>query len=255
MAEKYDDPRFRRLFEDKIEFNRRFSAFIDRDWLDIRDATGEEVREFVNRFGAVIAKVPVSNSGYGVEKYEAAGIADGDAFRDDLLRKGQFLVEEYIRDQHPALRAVAPGVVNTTRVTTFFDGETVHILSFAQKFGIGTNASDQQAFGGFFTLLDLDGDSLGPGYGSHQRIYATHPETGASIVDFRLPMAHEVIELVTRASKIVPEIPYVGWDVVVLEKAPTLLEGNWMPGAYENKPSATGRRTGSRARFRELMPL
>ena len=253
LAERYDKKEFRRLFEDKIEFNKTFASYITRGWVDVRETSATDLQKFVENAGRVMGKVPVSNSGYGVEKYFAADVTDWDAFKAELLRKEQFLVEEYISDQHPALNAVSPGLVNTTRITTFYDGRTVHILSFAQKFGVGTGASDQQAFGGFFTLLDETGKSLGPGYGSHQNIYREHPETKASIVDFTLPMAAEVIQMAKDASLVVPEIQYVGWDVVLCENGPVLLEGNWMPGAYENKPTATGVRTGSRPLFRKVI--
>jgi glutathione synthase/RimK-type ligase-like ATP-grasp enzyme len=253
IAEKYNDAQYRRLFEDKIEFNKTFAAYITRGWVDVRKTSTEDLRTFVEKAGRVMGKVPVSNSGYGVEKYSSGDVADWDAFKSELLTKGQFLVEEYISDQHSALNAVCPGVVNTTRVTTFFDGETVHVLSFAQKFGVGDSASDQQTFGGFFTLLDLEGKSLGPGYGSHQNIYRNHPETGASIVDFVLPRAADVIQMAKDASMVVPGIQYVGWDIVLCESGPVLLEGNWMAGAYENKLTATGVRGGSLPLFREVI--
>ncbi|HWD61046.1 MAG TPA: sugar-transfer associated ATP-grasp domain-containing protein [Humibacter sp.] len=253
LALRYDAADFRGRFEDKIEFNRIFDRYLGREWFEVEPATVDALREFVTGHGVVIGKVPVSNSGYGVSRYEAGEIDDWTAFRAELIEKGQTLLEEYIA-QHPALTDVSPDIVNTTRVTTFRDdaGE-VHLLSFAQKFGVGKGASDQQAFGGFFTLLDEHGASKGPGYGSHQHIYANHPGTGRSIVDFTLPMADAVLALATEVSGVVPEIRYIGWDVVVTPNGPIIVEGNWMPGAYENKPSATGVRTGSLPRFRELM--
>ena len=253
LALRFDAPAFRGRFENKIEFNRLFDRYLGREWFEVEPSTVNELREFVTKHEVVIGKVPVSNSGYGVSRYEAAEVDDWPAFRTELLEKGQTLLEEYIV-QHPALTEVSPHIVNTTRVTTFRDNAgTVHLLSLAQKFGVGKGASDQQAFGGFFTLLDERGESKGPGYGSHQHIYANHPDTGKSIVDFRLPMAAEVLALAREASGVVPEIRYIGWDVVVTPSGPIIVEGNWMPGAYENKPSATGVRTGSLPHFREVM--
>lgn len=253
LAVRFNEPAYRHLFENKIHFNREFAADLHRAWLDVEVSSVEQLRDFVVAHKVVMGKVPVSNSGYGVARYSAADVTDWAAFREQLIARGQTLVEEYIGNQHPDIAAVAPGVVNTTRVTTFFDGTDVHVLSFAQKFGMGSSASDQQAFGGMFTLLNAEGHSLGPGYGSHQNIYRVHPETGASIVDFQLPMTAEVLQLADTVSRRIPQIPYVGWDIVVGADGPTLLEGNWMPGAYENKPTATGIRTGSRPLFREVM--
>lgn len=251
IAMKFDHPDYRSLFHDKLEFNRTFDALLGREWLDVRTATSEELRAFVEKHGRVMGKVPFSDSGHGVERYEAASIEDWGSLRDVMLAKGQTLVEEYIT-QHPVLAAICPGTANTTRVTTFFDGTDSHVLSMAQKFGRGA-ASDQQTYGGFYTMLNLDGSSRGPGYDSHDNVYRTHPESGVSIVDFTLPMIPELFAFIDAACRVVPQVQYVGWDVVIGEHGPVLVEGNWAAGVYENKPSVTGIRHGSRPRFREFI--
>jgi hypothetical protein len=251
IAMKFDDPQYVGLFHDKIEFNRTFDAFLGRQWLDVRSASREQLREFAQRHERVMGKVPVSDSGHGVERYLVSDIVDWDAFRAELLGKGQTLLEEYIH-QHPTLAAVCAETVNTTRVTTFFDGTTTHVLSMAQKFGRGA-ASDQQTYGGFYTMLDEQGASRGPGYDSHDHVHRVHPESGVSIVDFQLPMVAELYPFLDAVSRVVPQVRYVGWDIVIAEDGPVLVEGNWGAGVYENKPSVTGIRTGSLPRFREAI--
>lgn len=252
LSRRFNAEGDRILFQDKLEFNKRFDALLGRKWIDVAAATPEQLQAFAAGMPHLMGKEPVSNSGHGVERYATADIADWEAFRTSLLGKGQTLVEQYIENQHPDLAKVCAGSVNTTRLTTFFDGTQVHIIGFSQKFGRGA-ASDQQSFGGFFTTLDEHGHSNGPGYGSHGFIYANHPDSGASITDFQLPMVDEVKALIDKAARVVPDIRYVGWDVVVTKDGPTLLEGNWVPGAYENKPTATGIRTGSLPLFRQVM--
>jgi len=251
IAMKYDHPDYREVFHDKIAFNRAFDAYLGREWMDVAEASVDEVKAFTQKHGRVMGKVPVSDSGHGVSRYEAADITDWAAFRAELLEKGQQLLEEYIT-QHPTLAAVCPGTANTTRITTFFDGKKTHVLSMAQKFGRG-QASDQQTFGGFYTMLDLDGSARGAGYDSHDNVHQTHPESGVSIPDFKLPMVDELFQFVDQLARVVPQMQYIGWDVVIGEDRPILVEGNWAAGVYENKPSVTGIRTGSLPRFREAI--
>ncbi|HET6302563.1 sugar-transfer associated ATP-grasp domain-containing protein [Microbacterium sp.] len=251
LSQKYDHPDYRHIFQDKVEFDRVFSDHLKREWMVVEEGNADAVREFTERHGTIVTKEPVGQAGTGVHRYHAADIDDWDAFHRGLLERGELLIEEVIR-QHPDLAAVCPGTVNTTRVTAFFDGEKTHILAMAQKFGRGA-VSDQMTFGGFYTMLDDDGHAVGAGYDSHGHVHENHPDTGFRIADFRLPMVDEVKAFVDRVARVVPQVQYVGWDIVVTPDGPVLVEGNWGAGVYENKPSVTGIRTGHKPRYREAI--
>ncbi|BDV30658.1 sugar-transfer associated ATP-grasp domain-containing protein [Microbacterium terricola] len=248
ISQKYDHPDFRHLFQDKIAFDRTFDPFLRREWMVVEPGNAAEVRALAERLGTIVTKEPVGQAGTGVHRYHAAEIDDWDGFHRGLLERGELLIEEVIR-QHPDLAAVCPGTVNTTRVTAFFDGERTHILAMAQKFGRGA-VSDQMTFGGFYTMLDEHGHATGPGYDSHGHVHATHPDSGAVIADFQLPLFDEVAAFVDQVARVVPQVQYVGWDIVVTPEGPVLVEGNWGAGVYENKPSVTGIRTGHKPRYR-----
>lgn len=252
LATAFNDREAATILEDKISFNRAFGAYLGREWLDLQDAGLDGLRAFADRHPIVIAKVPVSREGKGVFRYDTVEVTDWPAFFDDLTAKGRVLIEEPIV-QHPYLSKYCAGTVNTTRFTTFFDGEQVHVLLVAQKFGRGA-VSDQFTWGGFFTMLDDKGHSVGPGHtGKHKSRYDVHPDSHESIVDFQLPLWDEAVAMLDRAARVVPEVPYVGWDVAIGEHGPVLIEGNWTPGLYETRVSATGIRHGSRPVHEALM--
>ena len=137
--------------------------------------------------------------------------------------------------------------MNSTRITTFFDGYRTHILAIAQKFGRG-QVADQMDFGGFYTMLDDSGKSLGAGYDSHGNVYTHHPESGYPIAEFQLPMIGEVRAFVDALARHVPQVQYVGWDIALTSSGPVVIEGNWGTGVYEVKPSVLGIRSGHRLR-------
>jgi glutathione synthase/RimK-type ligase-like ATP-grasp enzyme len=247
ISQKYDHPDYRHLFQDKVEFDGVFSEHLHREWMVVGDDNADDVRAFTERLGTVVTKEPVGQAGTGVHRYHAAEVEDWAEFHRGLRDRGELLIEQLIV-QHPDLAAVCPGTVNTTRVTAFFDGERTHILAMAQKFGRGA-VSDQMTFGGFYTMLDDDGHAVGPGYDSHGHVHETHPDSGFRIADFQLPMIDEVRAFVDRVARVVPQVQYVGWDIVVTPDGPVLVEGNWGAGVYENKPSVTGIRTGHKARY------
>ncbi len=251
LSQRFDDPAYRHIFHDKLAFDREFSDFLRRDWMVVDENNADAVRAFVERLGTVVTKEPIGQAGTGVHRYHAAEIEDWDAFHRGLLERGELLIEEVIR-QHADLAAVCPGTVNTTRVTAFFDGEKTHILAMAQKFGRG-EVSDQMTFGGFYTMLDENGHAVGPGYDSHAHVHEVHPDSGVRIADFQLPMVDEVTAFVDQVARVVPQVQYVGWDIVVTPDGPVLVEGNWGAGVYENKPSVTGIRTGHKQRYRDAI--
>ncbi|WP_105565034.1 sugar-transfer associated ATP-grasp domain-containing protein [Microbacterium halophytorum] len=252
LAARYSQPEGRKVFEDKIAFNRRFADYIEREWMVVTEDNAAEVQAFAERLGTVIAKVPVSHMGLGVRRYHAADVTDWAEFHAKLLADGEILLEEVIA-QHDELAAVCPGTVNTTRIVAFFDGTDVHILAATQKFGRG-QVSDQMSFGGFYTMLDPDtGRAMSAGYDSHGHVHETHPDTGYRIADLQLPHYDQAIDLIKRAAREVPEVQYAGWDVVVTADGADLVEGNWGAGVYENKPSVSGIRTGHKPRYRQAI--
>jgi len=247
LAMRFDDPAYRHLFHDKVAFNHTFDAFLKREWMTVTTDNADELRAFAERHGTIVTKEPMGRAGLGVHRYHAADVHDWQLFHRGLLARGEILVEEVIR-QHEELAALCAGTVNTTRVTAFFDGRTTHILAVAQKFGRGA-VSDQNAFGGFYAMLDENGRATGAGYDSCGQVHEVHPESEIPIAAFRLPMFDEVLAFVDRVARVVPQVRYVGWDIAVTPEGPVLVEGNWAAGVYENKPSATGIRTGHRDRY------
>ncbi|WP_454118889.1 sugar-transfer associated ATP-grasp domain-containing protein [Microbacterium lacticum] len=252
LSNRYDDPAHVHRFQDKIAFNRDFDRFLRREWLALDEADAAALESFATRHPVFIAKVPVSKSGAGVRRYHAADVTDWPAFHAGLVARGEVLIEDQIV-QHPDLEAIAPGTANTTRVTTFVrDDGTVAIINMAQKFGRG-QVSDQASFGGFYTALHEDGRAMGMGYNTSGDLFETHPETGYRIADFQLPMMDAVRELISEVALVIPEVRYVGWDVVVTADGPVLVEGNWGAGVFENKPTASGIRHGHLPRYRAAM--
>lgn len=252
LSNRYDDPAHVHRFHDKIDFNRDFDRFLGREWLALTPGNARELEAFAQRHPVFIAKVPVSKSGAGVRRYGAVDVADWGVFHADLLARGETLIEERIL-QHADLEAIAPGTANTTRITTFVkDDGTVAIVNMAQKFGRG-QVSDQAAFGGFYTALHEDGRAMGMGYSVDGHLFENHPDTGFRIADYRLPMLAEVQALIAEVALVIPQVRYVGWDVVVTPTGPVLVEGNWGAGVFENKPTATGIRHGHLPRYRAAM--
>lgn len=251
IAARYNQPAYRHLLADKAEFNALFDRFLGREWLDARTASPEQIAAFLQRHPVVMVKQPDSVHGLGVSRRTAQEAGDPAAFRAELIASGHFLIEEFIT-QHPDLAALAPRSVNTLRVITFFDGTTLHVLAAALKLGHDADV-DNFGSGGMYTILDEDGVARYPAFDILARTYAEHPATGRPIVGFRVPRYAEIISTLDEAARVVPQVPFVGWDVAVLSDGVAIVEGNWNTGGFQMKPSLTGIKTGLMPRFREVI--
>lgn len=61
-------------------------------------------------------------------------------------------------------------------------------------------------------------------------LYEKLPVTGTKFIGFKISMWKEVLKLVKKAGKIVPQVKLVGWNVGISEKGPLLVEANDFPG-------------------------
>ncbi len=251
LALKLNQPEFRGLFADKSRFNTHFADFLGREWIDVREVDAAAVEEFVTRHGAVMAKVPDSLGGIGIAKREASEISDYSSFRDELLAGRQFLLEELI-PQHEEMSRLCSTSVNTLRVISYFDGERVHILASVLKIGNG-GAIDNFSHGGMYTMLDDDGVAQYAAFDGENRTFTVHPVTGTSIVGFQVPLFDEVLGFVDKIARVVPQIPYVGWDIAITPEGPVVIEGNYNTGVFQAKPSVSGLRTGLLPRYRQAI--
>lgn len=251
IAQLVNQKPFRHHFADKSEFVQVFAKYIGRETLDVRSASVEELTAFVKRHGSVIVKVLDRDGGQGIERREAMEISDFATFREELLENRQFLVEQVI-PQHSEMAALNPSSVNSLRIVSYFDGSKVHILARVLKMGNG-DVIDNFAHGGMYTMLDEHGVALHAAFDVTGDAYEIHPISGIRIPGFRVPLYREVLDLVDEIARIVPEIPYVGWDIAISPDRPVVIEGNYNTGVFQAKPSLTGTKTGLLPLYRDVI--
>lgn len=249
---KYNQRAFRERFYDKTQFNRLFGRWLGREWLDLRESTVDDLQRFVTKHGSVMAKRLDGMSGAGIQRYDAAQITDYAALRAELLTNTQYLVEAFIR-QHPQMAALSPSSVNSLRMITFFDGSRVHVMEAVLRMGNGADV-DNYGRGGMYTVIDeKTGIAHYGAFDKYANTFETHPLSGTPIVGFQVPLYDQVLATLDQVSRVVPEIPYVGWDVAIGENGPVIIEGNYNTGVFQMKPSLTGRKIGLLPRFREVI--
>lgn len=218
-------------FDVKPTFLRLFAPYADRKWLDLTEATAQDLQNFGEELGSFLVKPRDGTHGDGVEIVRAAEVDDWQTLYDDLTAKGQTLCEEVIV-QHPEMSRLWPGSVNTIRLVTILgQDDTVHTVAAYLRVGNGPRPVDNFNSGGMVTPLDpKTGVILAPARDKSGFLSEVHPVTGVKFEGFQVPMWEEVLAFIQKAALVVPQVRYVAWDVAVTAQGPTLVEGNQYPG-------------------------
>ena len=146
---------------------------------------------------------------------------------------GPFICEERI-EAHPAISALNPDSVNTVRVSTYHDGNMVHILWPFMKIGRSGSFVDNGGAGGILVAIDEHtGKFISDGIDESCNRYKTHPDNGIAFQGYQLPDWASALELGRiigmKAKEIIPEVAFIGWDFTYTgDNQWIVVEGNAM---------------------------
>lgn len=145
------------------------------------------------------------------------------------------IVTEYC-SQASYLDELYPGSPNTLRILTMrADDGSVYIPAAVQRIGAAeAGALDNFSQGGLSALVDLESGTLSAAAQIDDdlrvRWHERHPDTGARIEGRRVPGWGSIRERVRAIAEQLPELRYVGWDILVTEPGEfVIVEGNHFP--------------------------
>jgi len=141
------------------------------------------------------------------------------------------IVVQNVVKQHAELQKFGTRSVNTIRVVTIM-GKSGEVNLFAAFLRLGASAEsfvENRAVGGLGVGLNLETGELmkyGFPHDSFGVRLEKHPLSGLTFEGFQIPYWKEAVELVKNAHRQFYGIQSIGWDVVITENGPILLEGN-----------------------------
>ncbi|HBA37620.1 MAG TPA: hypothetical protein DCY94_02760, partial [Firmicutes bacterium] len=237
IIKKYNDPQYFKYFNDKYEFNKKFDEFLKRDWIYLDGENFDEFDNFLKNKDYVIVKPTIGSCGKGVEKIAVADYDKRELY-DKLMSENQRMVEE-VAVQCSEISKIHPTSINTVRVVTLKGKVVFACLRMGNKGYVVDNFNHE----GLVAPIDVkDGIIKYIAIDKQHNMYEVHPYTKEIILGKKIPMWDSIVSLCERASKVIPEIGYVGWDVCVGEEEPFLIEGNEFPGhdLYQLPPHRDG---------------
>lgn len=225
FIKKYNNPKYMKYFNNKLEFNKMFDNYLNRDWLELNEKNSKEFKEFCTKHETIIVK-PINNScGKGVELIDTKG-KNFKELHQYLINNKQILVEE-VAVQCKTLNDLHPYSINTVRVVTLLGKVVVAFL----RIGNNHNNVDNFNHEGLVAPIDIETGKINyQALDKEKQLYTNHPLTDKSIVGLTIPKWTKIKELCETAAIETPEIGYVGWDVCVGKDKCFFIEGNEFPG-------------------------
>lgn len=227
IVNTFNDSEDRKVLDIKPLFNKKYNAFIQRDWLDISNSTFEEFKDFTQRQNKFIVKPVDGSHGKGIRIIEITDETNLDNLYIELLNENPIIEEIII--QHEELAEFNPTSVNTLRVVTLIcpDGE-VRVMTSNLRVGNGVRYADNFHHNGIAMLVNVDtGIVVTTGIDMNLNRYIIHPESGKQLVGFKIPYWEEVKKVCKKAAMVTPTVGYVGWDVAIGKNGEIIiLEGN-----------------------------
>lgn len=230
IVSKYNNKEYFHIFENKDEFNTLFKDYIKRDWIKVKDTPKEDVIAFMKKHSEFMAKPIDGGCGHGIEKINTSNYKSLNEIYDKLTdENNNFELEEVIK-QHPEVSKIYPDAINTVRVVTILKDNVPHIICAYFRIGNGKYVDNFNSGGMVAPVNELTGEVMDRAIDKKKNLYENHPQTGSKIKGFKFPDWDKAISMCKEASKVVPQMGYIGWDVCFTPNGPIFVEGNEFPG-------------------------
>lgn len=221
----------RDILDDKRLFFKKYKKFFVHNVADIEEL--ESNPEIFTKFKStpaqkMVFKVSDGKCGVGIVIEPVSKFQSAQEVVQYMKKYSLDLVEEFII-QHDDFNRLSPSAVNTVRIFTQLNSENkVEILGCRQRISIN-NSVDNMAAGNVAASID-EATGLINGKGVYSDITKesidTHPITGVKILGFQVPFWKECLQLAKDAALAHTQNRSIGWDIVVTNNGPGLIEGN-----------------------------
>lgn len=227
IVNTFNDQEDRKILDSKPAFNKKYSSFINRDWLEISTASLEEFSNFAEKHQRFIVKPADGSHGKGIRIEDISKCNSLEAKFNELKEESP-IIEELIV-QHNELAEFNPTSVNTLRVVTLLSANgNPKVMTANLRVGNGNKFADNFHHDGIAALIDIDsGIVVTSGIDINFNRYFVHPHSGKQIIGFKIPYWEKVVQTTLKAAKVTPTVGYIGWDVSIDKNGEIIIiEGN-----------------------------
>lgn len=165
----------------------------------------------------------------GQRTFDRAGLEDWLAGQS---RARPLIIQPRIANAPEIAPISGHALANCRVVTARRSDGTLFVLLAAMRLGVGEAIASDDPDYTFCAGVDLATGKMlrGESKRADRGTFSHHPDTGIAITGVALPHWPEMCALALRAHAALPEMAFVGWDVILTPDGPQLLEGNLVWG-------------------------
>lgn len=214
---------------DKWKFYQKAKPFFKREVFHLTSQTElSDFSSFVMNIRYVFCKPNTGAMGEGIHSFE---VNDEDGaktiFHSLLSECDDWVVEERIVQSEP-MREWNESSINTVRFPSFLkDGM---FTPFYPKLRVGRSGEvvDNFAKGGMIAMIDAaTGTITTNAYTKDKKQFKSHPDSGKIFMNAQIPDWEELLGLVEKIHRTMPQQIYVAWDLAHTSKGWDIVEANW----------------------------
>ncbi len=245
INELYNDKEKLIIFKDKSLFNSTYNKFIKRDFIDLRNVSFKEFKEFVKDKSKIVVKSISQDN----DKYEILNI-DKEKFKNEynvlkiynsIIKNEEYLIEEYVVNNEKLLYNDS-----YIKVVTFLDEKgKCHIL---ESIFVINDVKEKM-----YSFINEEGKLYTPAISLNGKLYTKHPSNNSVIVGYKVPLYDKVQEFLDKVSKVVKNVRFLEWNILISKDELVLLSASFIPKVYQPKPSVSGTKTGKLDKYKKYM--
>lgn len=220
----------RNILDDKRKFYKSYEKFFIHKVYNINELKNNfKLRELLlrNKSEKLVFKVSDGKCGAQVKIRESKDFSENSVL--DYMQKNHYdMVEEFIH-QHSVMNKLSPSAVNTVRIFTQLNcDDEVDILGCRLRISVKSSV-DNLAAGNLAAPIDektgiVNGNGVYSDITKQDEI--VHPVTKTLINGFQIPFWEDTVQLAKNAALLHKQNRSIGWDIVITENGPGLIEGN-----------------------------
>ena len=222
---KYNPTKYRSIFHDKLEFNTIFDKFLLRKWINLEKRNEQEIFAFFSSHNRIVLKNSRGCSGKQVDVIETRKLSFDEFTR--VIKQNKYNLAEEAIENIDVIKSLNPTSLNTLRILTIHSDKSFNVLFACLRVGYIGGVVDNISRGGSSAKIDVETGIIENKFCCNEYRKNDYTQIGALKLDFdRIPFWNETIAMIKEASKLIPNIHIVGWDVAITPNGPAIIEGN-----------------------------